>query len=317
MSWSLRNEWSWRGFAAHIGILFWAYGIVDVPLHRYFTLLSFLSRASQDLAAHPELWDAPAAISPAALAVMEEWTAIARQHLACSGVDDRIDLRIGPAQERLRELPAEPHLDLAFIDADKENYPVYYEEIMTRMRLGGLIVIDNALWSGRVLDPKDADSKGVARLNEIIREGYDRAGVVRASPSGPGVTFYAPGPRLDDLAAALAASPSQSKPPTAPASASCQRHPNRAAGGSSASRSRSLPAPGCWRGCGRGHAGTDGGTHSRRGPHCDGDLHGGRTVDRLVVPAGADRLDPSVDHRDEAIGGAGEVVRRKAGKSGK
>lgn len=76
LSWSLRGNWSWRGFATHMGLLFWSYGIIDVPLDRYFTLLSFLSRASTDLAEHPELWDAPAAITPAALQVMESWTSL-------------------------------------------------------------------------------------------------------------------------------------------------------------------------------------------------------------------------------------------------
>lgn len=93
---------------------------------------------------------------------------MAQAALDASPYGHRVEIRMGPAVDTIRRMEA--NIDLAFIDADKENYPVYYEEIMTRMRPGGLIVIDNALWSGRVLDPKDADSKGVARLNEIIRE---------------------------------------------------------------------------------------------------------------------------------------------------
>ncbi len=78
----------------------------------------------------------------------------------------KIEMRMGPAIDTIRKLTET--IDLGFIDADKENYPLYYEEILVRTRPGGLIVIDNTLWSGRVLDPQDTDSKAVARLNEII-----------------------------------------------------------------------------------------------------------------------------------------------------
>jgi len=78
----------------------------------------------------------------------------------------KIDLRMGPAIDTIRKLTAT--IDLSFIDADKENYPLYYEEILARTRPGGVIIIDNTLWSGRVLDPQDIDSKAIARLNEII-----------------------------------------------------------------------------------------------------------------------------------------------------
>src|SRR3954447_15648893 len=72
--------------------------------------------------------------------VSEEYTSVARRYWERAGVTDRIELRIAPAVETLQSLPAEPHLDFAFIDADKTGYPTYYEEIVTRTRTGGLIV---------------------------------------------------------------------------------------------------------------------------------------------------------------------------------
>ncbi len=88
-----------------------------------------------------------------ALDVSEEWTAHARGAWAEAGVADRIDLRIAPALDSLRALPAEPHIDLAFIDANKDGYVDYWEEIVPRLRPGGLIVADNVLFFGEVVDP--------------------------------------------------------------------------------------------------------------------------------------------------------------------
>ncbi|QLE71905.1 methyltransferase domain-containing protein [Streptomyces rectiverticillatus] len=88
-----------------------------------------------------------------ALDISEEWTAYARQAWEQAGVDGRIDLRIAPALDSLRAMPEEPHVDLAFIDADKDNYINYWEELVPRMRPGGLIVVDNVLMMGSVLDP--------------------------------------------------------------------------------------------------------------------------------------------------------------------
>jgi caffeoyl-CoA O-methyltransferase len=102
--------------------------------------------------------------------VSEEWTTIARSYWRKAGVSDRITLKLGPALATLRALPAEPSLDFAFIDADKSNYVNYYEEILRRTRAGGLILIDNVLWSGAVLDPADrtADTRAIRELNELI-----------------------------------------------------------------------------------------------------------------------------------------------------
>ncbi|GIF62457.1 O-methyltransferase [Asanoa ishikariensis] len=101
--------------------------------------------------------------------VSDEWTSIARRYWDRAGVADRIDLRIAPAIETLRALPAEENIDFAFIDADKPGYPAYYEELVTRLRPGGLIVLDNVLRGGRVVDPTATDEGDLA-----IREINDR-----------------------------------------------------------------------------------------------------------------------------------------------
>jgi caffeoyl-CoA O-methyltransferase len=85
--------------------------------------------------------------------VSEEWTAIARRYWKEAGIDNKIELRIAPALDTLRSLPIGDELDLAFIDADKENYLAYAEEIIPRLRQGGLLLVDNTLWSGEVADP--------------------------------------------------------------------------------------------------------------------------------------------------------------------
>jgi caffeoyl-CoA O-methyltransferase len=94
--------------------------------------------------------------------VSEEWTAIARDHWADAGVADRIDLRIGPALDSLRALPADPPIDLAFIDADKTGYRAYYDEIVERLRPGGVVLLDNVLWGGSVVDEDDRSDDVVA-----------------------------------------------------------------------------------------------------------------------------------------------------------
>jgi caffeoyl-CoA O-methyltransferase len=84
--------------------------------------------------------------------VSEEWTAIAREAWKRSGVASRVELRIAPALETLRALPAEPNIDLAFIDADKPSYRAYAEELIPRLRPEGLLLVDNVLWGGSVLE---------------------------------------------------------------------------------------------------------------------------------------------------------------------
>ncbi len=89
--------------------------------------------------------------------VSEEWAAIARDAWAEAGVADRIDLRIGPALDTIATLPTEAHLDLVFLDADKESYAAYYEALLPRVRPNGVILVDNTLWSGAVVDPDRTD----------------------------------------------------------------------------------------------------------------------------------------------------------------
>jgi caffeoyl-CoA O-methyltransferase len=100
--------------------------------------------------------------------VSEEYTSVARRYWERAGVSDRIELRIAPAVETLRSLPSEPYLDFAFIDADKTGYPAYVEEILPRLRSGGLMVLDNMLRDGRVLDPENDDDKAIHALNEAL-----------------------------------------------------------------------------------------------------------------------------------------------------
>lgn len=119
--------------------------------------------------------------------VSEEYTAVARRYWERAGVSDRIELRLGPAADTLRALPSEPHLDLAFIDADKTGYSTYWAELVPRMRPGGLIVVDNVLWSGRVLNPREADDHAIVAFNDEVRKD-DRVDLVML-PIGDGLTL--------------------------------------------------------------------------------------------------------------------------------
>ncbi|MDJ0704549.1 MAG: class I SAM-dependent methyltransferase [Leptolyngbyaceae cyanobacterium MO_188.B28] len=105
--------------------------------------------------------------------VSEEYTAIARRYWRQAGVADKIDLRIGPALETLDHLLATGQANtfaFAFIDADKRNYDNYYERALKLVRPGGLIAIDNVLWSGRVADPevKDNRTQAIRDLNQKL-----------------------------------------------------------------------------------------------------------------------------------------------------
>jgi caffeoyl-CoA O-methyltransferase len=116
--------------------------------------------------------------------VSEEWTTIARRYWQKADVADRITLKIGPALDTLRVLPAALTVDFAFIDADKSNYRHYYEEILERTRPGGLILIDNVLWSGEVLNRanRTADTRAIRELNDFIA-GDDRVNAVMVALS--------------------------------------------------------------------------------------------------------------------------------------
>ncbi len=100
--------------------------------------------------------------------VSEEFTAIARRYWGRAGLADRIELRLAPALDTLRAMPAEPHVDLAFIDADKAEYSAYWAELVPRMRPGGVLLVDNVLWSGRVVDPVESVEKTIAQFNDEV-----------------------------------------------------------------------------------------------------------------------------------------------------
>ncbi|MBI3767184.1 MAG: class I SAM-dependent methyltransferase [Deltaproteobacteria bacterium] len=101
-----------------------------------------------------------------------EWTAIGRRHWDRAGVGHKIELRLGPALDTLRALPAGAQFDFAFIDADKTGYRDYYEEILARLRPNGLILFDNVLWMGQVLFEKGADesTQALRLLNDFLAD---------------------------------------------------------------------------------------------------------------------------------------------------
>ena len=111
--------------------------------------------------------------------VSEEWTAIGRQAWDRAGVGDRIELRIGPALETLRTLPSDPEIDLVFIDADKPNYAGYWAELVPRVRPGGLLLADNVLWSGEIVDESatGANVDALRQFNDMVAAD-DRVDVV-------------------------------------------------------------------------------------------------------------------------------------------
>ena len=125
--------------------------------------------------------------------VSDEWTSIGRRYWREAGVAERIELRIAPALDTLAALEAEGRrFDLAFIDADKENYDRYYEACLRLVRPGGLIAIDNVLWSGAVADPANSSASTLAlkALNDKISA--DSRVDFCLLPIGDGVTLVRP-----------------------------------------------------------------------------------------------------------------------------
>jgi len=102
--------------------------------------------------------------------VNEQWTGIGRRYWERAGIANKITLKLGPAADTLNALPASHTFDFAFIDADKSSYSIYYEEILKRLRPGGLILIDNVLWSGAIVHEaiKDSDTLALRALNDFI-----------------------------------------------------------------------------------------------------------------------------------------------------
>jgi caffeoyl-CoA O-methyltransferase len=121
--------------------------------------------------------------------VSQEWTSIARAAWQEAGVADRIELRVGPGLATLRALPPGEQFDFAFIDADKTGYAQYYEEVLTRLRPGGLILLDNTLQGGHVVGdlPDDEDVAAIRSLNDAIAA--DPRVKVVLIPIGDGVSF--------------------------------------------------------------------------------------------------------------------------------
>ena len=120
--------------------------------------------------------------------ISAEYTSVARRYWARAGVQDKVELRIGPAAERLAELPREPYLDLAFIDADKVSYPEYWAQLVPRIKPNGAILVDNTLRNGRVLNPGTApDDNAIVKFNEQIRA--DERVELVILPIGDGLTL--------------------------------------------------------------------------------------------------------------------------------
>jgi predicted O-methyltransferase YrrM len=124
--------------------------------------------------------------------VSEEWTAIARRYWMEAGVADKIDLRLAPALETLDDLIAQGaggQYDFAFIDADKSNYWNYYERVLTLLRPGGLIAVDNTLWAGRPADPNDSEPTTAVIRDFNARLSQDPRVHISMLPVGDGVTL--------------------------------------------------------------------------------------------------------------------------------
>ena len=121
--------------------------------------------------------------------VSEAWTALARPAWERAGLADRIELRIAPALDTLRALPPDEQLDLVFIDADKGNYPAYWDELVPRVRPGGLLLADNVLWSGVIADPEhtEPDILALRAFNDRVA-GDDRVEVA-ILPAFDGLTI--------------------------------------------------------------------------------------------------------------------------------
>ncbi|MEU3308033.1 O-methyltransferase [Nocardiopsis sp. NPDC006832] len=124
-----------------------------------------------------------------ALDISEEWTSVARRYWERAGVSDKIELRIGPALESLRALPEDTRFDLAFLDADKTGYLDYWEELVPRIRPGGLLLADNTLSHGRVIDPEQTAPhvQGIRDFNDRL-VADDRVSQVLL-PLGDGLTL--------------------------------------------------------------------------------------------------------------------------------
>lgn len=124
--------------------------------------------------------------------ISEEYTSVGRRYWQAAGVADKIDLRIAPALETLDKLLAEGEagtFDFAFIDADKGNYEGYYERALKLIRNGGLIAVDNVLWSGSVANPQvqDSSTQAIREFNQKLHE--DERVTLSMVPIADGLTL--------------------------------------------------------------------------------------------------------------------------------
>ena len=124
--------------------------------------------------------------------ISAEYTSIARRYWHQAGLEERIDLRLGPALETMATLARSAQaesFDLIFIDADKANYPAYLEHALVLLRTGGLLLFDNTLWSGRVLEalPESADTRAIQALNRRLKN--DPRLDLSLLPLGDGLTL--------------------------------------------------------------------------------------------------------------------------------
>ncbi len=124
--------------------------------------------------------------------INEEWTSRARQYWDDAGVKDRIELRLGRGRDTMDQLLKHDRrgtFDFAFIDADKEQYDAYYERALQLLRPGGLIAVDNVLWSGKVADPSisDPDTQAIRAFNEKVHN--DQRIDLSVVPIGDGLTL--------------------------------------------------------------------------------------------------------------------------------
>jgi predicted O-methyltransferase YrrM len=127
-----------------------------------------------------------------ALDISAEYTNIGKPFWKRAGVDSRIKLRLGPALESLRAMIAAGEagcFDFAFIDADKENYANYYEAVLQLLRTGGVLIVDNVLWSGRVVDEADKDSSTVALRAFNCKLAEDKRVAISMLPVGDGLSL--------------------------------------------------------------------------------------------------------------------------------
>ena len=123
--------------------------------------------------------------------ISERHAEFAQRHIDASPYADRIEIRLGPAGDTIASLDGP--IDLVFIDADKTGYSAYYDAVLPKLAPTGLIVIDNTLWSGRVIDPADDDENGraLAALNDRLVQ--DERVVTVQLPIRDGVTLVRPG----------------------------------------------------------------------------------------------------------------------------